>query len=60
VVLDLSADVKRETVAIRRSSRLRLPDAIIAASAVVARMPLFSADRGMERVEHLELLLYEH
>jgi predicted nucleic acid-binding protein len=59
VSLDLSADVKRETIAIRRSTKLRLPDAIIAASAIVARMPLFSADQDMEGVEQLALLLYE-
>lgn len=59
VVLDLTTDVKREAVAVRRATHLALPDAIVAATALVARMPLFSADRAFTRVGRLELLLYE-
>jgi predicted nucleic acid-binding protein len=51
--------VKRLAVKIRRSHRLRLPDAIIAATALYLKVPLLSADRDFEEVNELSLLLYE-
>ena len=59
VIVDLSAAIKAETIALRRSSRLKLPDALIAATALVGKMPLMSADRAFGRVDRLPLLLYE-
>ncbi len=59
VVVDLTASIKTETIGLRRRSRLKLPDAIVAATAIAGRMPLISADRGFERVEGVPLLLYE-
>ena len=59
VIFDVNSEVKRLAVNIRRSHRLRLPDAIIAATALYLKVPLLSADRDFEEVNELSLLLYE-
>ena len=58
-IVDISAAVKRETIALRRSTRLKLPDATVGATAIVGRMPLVSADREFARADAVPLILYE-
>jgi predicted nucleic acid-binding protein len=43
-VIDLTTAIKKETIAIRRSKRLKLPDCIIAATSVVLNAVLLTAD----------------
>ncbi len=59
-VLDLQASnitLKNKIVEIRNAYRLRLPDAIIAASAIVNNAVLVTADKGFKKVEELQLKL---
>ena len=46
-VIDLNEDVKEATLKLRRNNRLKLPDAIIAATAVVLEAELWSYDRKL-------------
>ena len=59
VIFDINSEVKRLAVTIRRNHRLRLPDAIIAATALYLKAPLLSADRDFEKINELSLFLYE-
>jgi len=43
-VIDLSAEVRRETIALRRTSGLKLPDCIVAATAIVQNAVLLTTD----------------
>ena len=45
-VVDLDSEIKRQTIQLRKSYRIKIPDAIIAASSIVKRLPLFTADKG--------------
>lgn len=59
VVIDLNTSVKQHTVAIRRKSKVKLPDAIIATTAMSLGVPLLTADADFKKIKSLELLLLE-
>jgi predicted nucleic acid-binding protein len=58
-VLDLSQRVKDTTTFFRRNYRVKLPDSIIAATSYSFNIPLITADKGFEKIEELELLLFQ-
>jgi tRNA(fMet)-specific endonuclease VapC len=61
-VLDLQASnitLKNKITEIRNGYRLRLPDAIIAASAIVNNAVLVTADTGFKKVVELQLRIIE-
>ena len=50
-------DIKEITIEIRRRYRLKVPDAIIAASAFYAKLPLLTADKGFQKLEEVDVVL---
>jgi predicted nucleic acid-binding protein len=50
-IIDLTDEIKKETIAIRRSVKHKLPDCIIAATAIVFNATLLTAD---EKLLHFE------
>ena len=58
-IIDITQNVKVNTINIRRDTKLKLPDAIIAASALSYDLPFISADAGFRRVSALDLFLYQ-
>ena len=57
IIIELTPQVKIEAIKIRRSTRMKLMDSIIAASAHITGMPLITGDGAFERVKHLDLIL---
>ena len=49
-VIDLNEQIKSKTIYIRKNYNLKLPDSIIAASALNLNLPLFSADKDFEKI----------
>jgi predicted nucleic acid-binding protein len=43
-IIDISNDIKQETIAIRRSNKLKLPDCIVAATSIVLNAILLTDD----------------
>ena len=58
-VLDVTTDIKQKTIDIRKSYKLKLPDSIIAASALTKNLPFVTADKGFDKISNLDLVLYE-
>jgi len=57
-VLDLQAsniNLINKTIEIRNAYKLKLPDAIIAASAIINNAVLVTGDKGFKKVEELQL-----
>ena len=54
-VINLSDDIKEKTIQVRRAYRTKLPDSIIAATAIVSNVPLITADTGIFKVEELKV-----
>ncbi len=59
-IINIEERVKINTIEIRKKAKLKLPDSIIAASAITYNLPLITADKGFKRVDHLDLILYEN
>lgn len=61
VVLDINRDIVEETITIRKNYRLKLPDAVIAATAIVNNLTLIADnDRDFARVDKLKYLNPNH
>jgi predicted nucleic acid-binding protein len=61
-VLDLQASnstLINKTIEIRNAYKLKLPDAIIAASAIVNNAVLLTGDKGFKKIEGLQLSIIE-
>ena len=49
-IIPLTDDIAKKAVQIRRQSKVELPDAIIAATALVHDLPLLTADKDFKKV----------
>ena len=54
-VLSLSEDIVELTIQIRKNAKVKLPDAIIAATAISHQIPLITADAGFNKIGGLKL-----
>lgn len=57
-IIDINDAIKKYVVEIRKAQSMKLPDSIIAATALYLEMPLFTADKEYKRISDLSLLLY--
>lgn len=57
IIVGLSDSVKKRAIKIRRETRLKLLDAIVAASAVELALPLLTADDKMGSVKQTTVLV---
>ncbi|MBF9223195.1 type II toxin-antitoxin system VapC family toxin [Hymenobacter ruricola] len=58
-IIDLTAPVKAAVIGLRRQYRLKLPDAIVAATAQWLGVPLLTADKGFVRIADLDVVLLD-
>lgn len=58
-VLFLTENVKNKTISLRRTYKIKLPDAIIAATAIENDFQLITADKGFKQITELNLMLIE-
>ena len=52
-VIDINRSIKDTAINIRKSSNLKLPDAIIAATAHYLNIPLITADKGFKNIDDI-------
>lgn len=57
--VDWSIKIKEQTINLKKKYAIKLPDAIIAATAIVCKIPLITADKGFSKISELELILIE-
>jgi len=57
-VVYINNEIKDETIQIKRAFGTKLPDSIIAATAIYLDLPLLTADRDFSKIEKLDLVLY--
>ena len=53
--ISLLKDVKDKAIELRKKYKTKLPDAIVAASAIVNNLPLITADKGFNQIQELNL-----
>ena len=58
-IVDMNRGIKVITIDLRRNYKLKLPDAIIAATAIFLGIPLISADGHFDKIEDLVFIKYQ-
>jgi predicted nucleic acid-binding protein len=59
VIENITEEIKKTTIEIRKSTNLKLPDCIIAATSKSMNMSLVTADKQLSSVPGLDVVLYE-
>ena len=59
-VINIEEKVKTKAIEVRAKSKLKLPDSIIAGSALAYNLPLITADSALKKVDHLNLIFYKN
>ena len=54
-LLHIDKDVMEKTIQLRRAYKIKLPDAIIAVTALINNIPLISADTGFCKIRDLRI-----
>lgn len=55
-VFDLDEQIQNKTIELKQTYKLKLPDAIIAATAIYNNLPLVSADKGFAQIQELNFI----
>ncbi len=55
-VIGISKEIVKNCVAIRRSKKMKTPDAIIAATAIAHNLTLLTSDAGFDKIPGLQVL----
>ena len=58
-IIDINDRIKENSIYIKRKYGLKLPDSIIAGTAMFLDFPLITADSDFVKIKELEQLLYE-
>lgn len=58
-ITDINARIKSITTQFRKTYTIKLPDAIIAASAYYMNLPLMTADKDLNKINEINILHYE-
>jgi predicted nucleic acid-binding protein len=56
-IVDIEPAIKDLTIEIRTKSKIKLPDAVIAATAIYYDLPLLTMDTGFNRIESLDAVI---
>ncbi len=56
-IIELNSDIKAKAIGLRRAYNIKLPDAIVAATALFFKIPLITSDKKFEVITELDLVL---
>ena len=59
-VIDMNAEIKKYAIQIKQKYKIKLPDAIIAATAIQCNIPFITADADFKVVKELNLIFLEN
>lgn len=58
IVIDINEEIKREVIELRRTSRLKLPDSIVLATAKFLSIPVITSDVDFKLAGSTEVIIY--
>jgi predicted nucleic acid-binding protein len=58
-VVDIEVPIKHIAIELRKKYLIKLPDAIVAATAIHLQLPFITADKDFEKIQELMLYLYK-
>ncbi|TRX32071.1 type II toxin-antitoxin system VapC family toxin [Flavobacterium sp. ZT3R18] len=59
LVLDMNYQIKQKCIYIRKKYKIKIPDAIIASTAIVYNIPLITSDKGFDKIKEIDLLFIQ-
>lgn len=59
IIVQIDDEIRDQTIEIKKSTHLKLPDSIIAATAIALDIPFVTSDKQFRTVTNLNLLFYE-
>lgn len=58
-IVEMNSEIKHICIKIRQQYKMKVPDAIIAATAIVLNKSLVTSDRDFEKIKELDLIFIE-
>ena len=58
-IINISEKIKTLAIELRKSSNLKMPDSIIAATAIALQLPFVTSDKQFQTIPQLNLVYYE-
>ena len=58
-IVDISEEIKKNTIILKRKYNLKLPDTIILATSMYLNFPVISADKDLYKVKEANVIFYE-
>lgn len=55
LIVNVNEEIKKKTIELRKRYRLKLPDSIIVATAIIENAVLVTADRQLKKIKELEI-----
>ena len=59
VIIDLNNSIKEMAISLKQKYSIKIPDAIIAATAQRFSLPLITADRDFKKIEEVDIVLLD-
>jgi len=56
-LINLEDKIKLKTIELKQKYSIKLPDSVIAATSLIYKIPLVSADKGFSNIEELDFIL---
>jgi predicted nucleic acid-binding protein len=60
LIVDINDAIKIKAITLRKTSNIKLPDAIIAASSLWLNIPLVTADKQLSKVKGVKIIYYQN
>jgi predicted nucleic acid-binding protein len=58
-IFEMDTQIKQICIKIRQQYKLKIPDAIIAATAIAYKIPLITSDKDFEKIKEIDLIFIE-
>jgi predicted nucleic acid-binding protein len=59
IIISINENIKLNAIEVKKTSNMKLPDSIIAATAISLKLPLITSDKHFKNIKHLDLVYYE-
>ena len=57
-IVELTAEIKELAIALRQTQRIKVPDSIIAATAIYLRVPVVTSDLDFKKLKDVTVILF--
>lgn len=58
-IFNFNDDLKYQTILLKQKYSIKLPDAIIASTAIIFQIPLITLDKDFKKIKEIDLILLE-